>query len=331
MSTWQRTLLHPRSGESSTSLREIYRLCSDEERRLSAEFFDQYPAGRGTGLLTPFTGILQGPGPLAGGEGLVRDEANADASQASQSDLEARLSRALAEALPEHGEVAVAVSGGVDCWLLAVLLRNLGCQVRGWYLETGIPGYCEREQVERSSEALGIRCRYIRVAARDFVESLGEFTAVTQTPIYNLHPVSKWLLAKELRKEGVTTLVTGDAADQVMRWEWDCDLLPLTIACFQAAGIRLVAPFLTEEVIRFCRQPDSDKQPIRDLARQLGVPAVAKQPTMFPHLTLPLRPRASLPSTGAARKRPSNDQTSCLVHTTGLLQQWLEEATSCAE
>ncbi len=327
MTEWQPSFVHARTGYRSTSLREIYSLCLDAGRGWSVDFFDRYPTGRGAGLLTPFAGILQGPGPLAGGEALVLGKW---AGAAKKIDLAASLSHALTELFPHSAEVAVAVSGGVDCWLLAALLKRLGYRVCGWYLETRIQGYCEREQVARSSEVLGIECRHIRVAAEEFVEALPEFTAIVQTPIYNLHPVSKWLLAKGLRREGVTAVVTGDAADQVMRWDWNCDLLPLSIACFHGAGIRMVAPFMAEGVVRCCQQPEPHKQPVRKLAQHLGVPDVPKQPTLFPALTLPSQPRASLPSAPGYRLA-GEDRRACLSYTSGLLQQSLEDATRCAE
>ena len=233
----------------------------------------------------------------------------------------------------------VAVSGGIDSWLLAAMLRTLGYRVRGWYLESGISGYCERDQVERFSDTLGILCRYIKVAASDFLASVPEFLSVTETPIYNLHPVSKWLLAKALRREGISTLVTGDGADQVMRHEWDCDLLPLTLACFQSAGVRLIAPFLAAPVIGFCRVPHPDKGPIRELARQLGVPSVPKHPTLFPAVELPMHPRALLPGMELGGRRPAFSRRTdderrssvlLLSYTTGLLIEALEEHKQCA-
>ena len=249
------------------------------------------------------------------------------------------LTDALGESLPEIGEVDVAVSGGIDSWLLAAMLRTLGYRVRGWYLESGISGYCERDQVERFSDTLGILCRYIKVAASDFLASVPEFLSVTETPIYNLHPVSKWLLAKALRREGISTLVTGDGADQVMRHEWDCDLLPLTLACFQSAGVRLIAPFLAAPVIGFCRVPHPDKGPIRELARQLGVPSVPKHPTLFPAVELPMHPRALLPGMELGGRRPAFSRRTdderrssvlLLSYTTGLLIEALEEHKQCA-
>ncbi len=319
MTEWQPLFLHPRTGRSTAHLREIYGWCSPKERQLSFDFYNLYPAGNGIGSLTPFVGILQGQGPLADGCHLV------SSSESGKASLQERLSHALVEALLDSKEVAIAVSGGVDCWLLAALCQKLGYSVCGWYLESGLPGYCEREQMLRLSDALGIECRCLRVAASDFVDCLAEFTAVTQMPVYNLHPVSKWLLARGLREQGITTVVTGDAADQVMRWDWDCDLLPITISCFKGAGIQMVAPFMADDVIAFCRQPFADKEPIRKLARDLGVPSIAKQASSFPPLALPAWPRASLPTSGAAP-----DQLACLAYTTGVLQQWLEGGLPCA-
>src|SRR5260370_33971780 len=62
---WQRSFVRARTGKVSSSLRELYEECSDEERRLSPVFFERYPLGRGVGTLTAFDGILQDSGPLA--------------------------------------------------------------------------------------------------------------------------------------------------------------------------------------------------------------------------------------------------------------------------
>jgi PP-loop superfamily ATP-utilizing enzyme len=318
MSGWHKTFVHTRTGKRSTTLRELLPECTPGERQLSAAFFECCMAGRGPGGCSPFMGIRQGPGPLT----CVEAWGGPSASQ----DLHPRLAHALAESLAGAGEVAVAVSGGIDSWLLAAILKSEGYRVCGWYLESGVPGYCERDQVERSARILGIPCRYVRVTENDFLQAVPEFVAITETPIYNLHPVSKWLLANALRREGIDTVVTGDGADQVMRHEWDCDLLPMTLTCFQNAGVRLVAPFLAERVMAFCRRPYPDKRPVRELAQQLGVPMAAKHPTLFPPVELPAHPRADLP-VGAA----GDYKTASLSYTTGLLLQALEAHQQCAE
>ncbi len=319
MSGWQRSFLHVRTGRRSPTLRELYPECSQEERRLSAEYYQRCLAGQGLGDLTPFEGIRQGPGPLC--LGMSRTPGTC------APDLHSLLTRALAESLPAIGDVDVAVSGGIDSWLLAAILRHAGYRVRGWYLESGIPGYCERQQVEWIARTLGIACRHIRVTASDFLASLPAFVSATESPIYNLHPVSKWLFARALRQEGVRAVVTGDGADQAMRQEWDCDLLPLTLGCFQSAGVRLVAPFLSAPVIGFCDRPFADKWPIRELAARLGVPAVPKHPTMFPAIALP---PPHVPVVLPGRLVPPGDRACCLSYTTGLLLEALEGHKRCA-
>jgi PP-loop superfamily ATP-utilizing enzyme len=307
------TFLRVSTGECTATLRELYAECTEEERRLSPEFYRCYSSGRGTAGLTPFAGIrLVGqvlspvPRPPAG----------------------KLLAQALSESLPETPEIDVAVSGGIDSWLLAALLQSRGCHVRAWYLETSIRGYCERDQVEEISRTLGIAFRSIKVTTTDFVTSLPEFVAVTERPIYNLHPVSKYLLAKALRERGISTVVTGDGADQAMRQEWDCDLLPLTLRCFQRAGICLIAPFLSELVLNFCDRRYLNKEPVRQLAKQLGIPEIPKRPTLFPAVDLPPHPRAILPSIDPPILE---DRACCLAYTTGLLLQAMEGHRRCAE
>ena len=247
----------------------LYSLCSQEERELSGAFFERYSAGRGTGGLTAIRGLGEGPGLFT-------------VARASACRVETLSTHLLASMRLAEGVHHVAVSGGIDSWLLAALLKRNGCSVTGWYLESGVPGYCERDAVLRMADAVGVECNFLRVNREDFVEALPDFVAETEMPIYGLHPVSKLLFARALAERGVDEIVTGDGADQVMRWDWDCDLLPLTLTCFQTAGVRLIAPFLSEGVLSLCSAPCTDKAPVRDLARRLGVPEVPKRPQVFP-------------------------------------------------
>jgi len=186
--------------------------------------------------------------------------------------------RRLSEARP----VPVAISGGLDSWVLALLLRRAGFDVQGYSLRTAVPGYCEAEQVQALASQFAVPVDFIPASAGEMESALPRFLAVTSTPIYNLHPVSKLLLAEGLAARGVTCVVTGDAADQVFRCESECDLLPLTQACFRHARVELMTPFLAPEVRALCTAPDPDKIPLRELAATLGIPPIAKRPTMYP-------------------------------------------------
>jgi PP-loop superfamily ATP-utilizing enzyme len=311
--SWRSSYIHTRTGTQAAGLRQLLPLCNYEERRLSGAFFERYLAGLGMGSYTALSGVARTvsrmePAFLFHGHSLYE-----------------LLTHGLRNTLDESREVAVAVSGGIDSWVLAAILKSLGVVVRGWYLESGVAGYCEREQVDRFAFALDTRVEYLRVSAGDFVEGAADFVAVTGTPIYNLHPVSKLLLARELRRHGVGTIVTGDGADQVMRGENDCDLIPLAQACFDAAGVEMVAPFMSLRLATGCVYPD--KRPVRDLAERLGIPLVEKRAMLFPEVALPRQPREPLPVSAHAVHSYAYD---CLSYTTGLLTAALEDRTPCA-
>lgn len=180
----------------------------------------------------------------------------------------------LIQALPSTN--AVAVSGGLDSWVLALLLRQLGRPVRAYTLATSIPDYCELPRT--TALAAQFQVPLTVFAAPDLEAALPRFLALTRTPIYNLHPVSKLLLAEALRDAGVPEIIGGDAADQVFRGESTCDLLPLTLACFAHAGVQLHLPFQAVTIA----QPDPNKLALRALAADLGLPPIAKQPTLVP-------------------------------------------------
>ncbi|HLK65602.1 MAG TPA: asparagine synthase-related protein [Bryobacteraceae bacterium] len=323
------SFLRLRTGQRAETLRALFPDCTPEERALSAEFYERYSDSRGAAALTPFVGIRCEPMWREHSCLPRRDSSRrfSDVHQPGFLELSSLLTQALASLFSPSETVHVAVSGGIDSWVLAALLQSLGYRIAAWYLQSNIPGYCEREQVERLSQAMRIPFCPICVTAADFIDSLPEFVSSTESPIYNLHPVSKYLLAKGLSQRGVSSIVTGDGADQVMRHEWDCDLLPLTQACFRSAGVRLIEPFLSDHVRDFCPEPSPDKRPIRDLAESLGIPSVPKHATFFPPVPLPPRPRASLSGVLTC----SEDRIECLSYTTGLLLQALEDCPQCVE
>lgn len=291
MIEWGCTFVRRSDGRASEDLAEVYSWCTDPEREKCSGFFARYPRGKGIGDLTPVAGIASGPGPVrpvpAAGNGGIGE--------------------CLLRTLGRPHEAHVAVSGGIDCWLLAAMLLRAGVRVHAWTLRTGIAGYCEYDQARRMGRALGVPVECTDASYRDFPDALPDFTAAVQFPVYNLHPVSKLLLARAFIKQGITEVITGDGADQVARHDQECDLLPLTLSAFRSQGVRVNAPFLDPAVQACFPTRDPDKSRVRALALALGVPAVPKRSTMFP------------------------DVPGCLEHSFRLLEAHLEARTLCAE
>jgi asparagine synthetase B (glutamine-hydrolysing) len=171
------------------------------------------------------------------------------------------------------GPAALALSGGVDSAALAALLRG---RAVAYTLAPELPGYSEASEAQSIADSLGVPLRRIAVTADHFVTALPEAIRGCECPLYNLHPVSRYLLARAVRADGFDMLITGDGADEVFCGTSGADYLPIVGALTRAAGLVAVAPFL-DPVIAVAEDPR--KRELRALACELGVPeAIAWRP-----------------------------------------------------
>jgi asparagine synthetase B (glutamine-hydrolysing) len=148
-----------------------------------------------------------------------------------------------------------------------------------YVLAPRLPGYDEREVALRTARHLGAEVVVVEVTAEDFVAALPEAVRHVETPLYNLHPVAKLLLARALARDGVEVALGGDGADQLFTRDRSADYLPLTRALFDAAGVTLRAPFADERVMAcvLAQPPDRDKQALRRVGATLGLPEALVQ------------------------------------------------------
>ena len=184
------------------------------------------------------------------------------------------------------GRVALGLSGGVDSAVLAALLRG---RAAVYTLAAALPGYGEEAEALAVARSLGLGVTRVPAGEADFVGALPDVIRAAETPLYNLHPVGRHLLARAARADGAEILVTGDGADEVFRDTSGADLLPIVGALGRAAGLATIAPFLDPGVAPFVAV-DPDKGALRVLALELGVPREIalrpKRPRFAPPLCL---------------------------------------------
>lgn len=189
-----------------------------------------------------------------------------------------------------RGPIAVALSGGLDSAVVLSLVRELDPNVPAILLAPRIDGYDESDVALETARALNASVHTVAVTAADFREEVPAAVEAMEVPIYNLHPVSKWLLARAARAAGFATVISGDAADHVFTRDTSGDYLPLASAAFEAAGVMLRTPFLDSGVIAHvvASPPDREKRELRDLARAIGVRDALVRANKVSRLTPPI-------------------------------------------
>ncbi len=190
------------------------------------------------------------------------------APQVAATDLESALFQAIEDCLSHSEKPVIALSGGIDSFLLAALAAEVcGESLPLATLVSRIPNYCEWKLVQRLGEELPFikDIQAVEFDVEDFVAALPDAVAAAEVPFYNLHPVSKFLFAEKIAQSGFRTCLTGDAADQLFSANPDYDYLPVVGAIFAHSDIALPCPFLHPALSPWAGS-STTKEPLRKLA-----------------------------------------------------------------
>ncbi|GEP43849.1 asparagine synthase-related protein [Brevifollis gellanilyticus] len=223
------------------------------------------------------------------------------------------LEQAMDDLAQEKRRAAIALSGGLDSALVLAMLRARGRDdIPVVTLVSSLPGYCEWQATKGTASTLGVHdLQAIEVSAADFITAFPQAITSAECPLFNLHPVSRWLLANQLRAQGVEVLITGDGADQVFAGSDPRNYLPIVGALTRAAGLELCSPFLYEAVLSSAPPPTSDKAALRDIAQDY-LPATSsqgpKKGTYTPPLDVSAHWRADAITTLSGRLHPTAPQ-----------------------
>lgn len=237
------------TAEAST-IRELL----GTDRSLDRAAVDAFLGGAYLPDRTMFAAVRQQP---ASG---VRNETST-VSFAEQ--LEGAVRRAV-ESAPRP--LAVALSGGLDSAVVLALALRVDPTVKALILDPNVPGYGELDAALRTAEELHAEVVELSLDEDAFASAVRPAIAAFEMPLYNLHPVSKWWLARGAADEGFAVL-SGDGADQVFRHDTSADYLPLVGAAFDALGVPLFTPFLDI----FGVSSDPTKRLLRDVAATLPI------------------------------------------------------------
>lgn len=215
--------------------------------------------------------------------------------------LDSALVCAAARVLLGAQRPVVALGGGIDAPLAVLAARRSGVVLRD-ALHLALPGtsYDESREARAAAAALGLALHEITLGTEDLARELPLAVRLAETPLYNLHPVSRVVLARVARARGHDVLLTGDGADQAARGATErADYVPIVAAITRGSGLGLASPFLDDALVSLLADArDPGKMALRELAVAWGLPIAiaerAKLPTFAPAL-----PREAFPSAPA--------------------------------
>ncbi len=170
--------------------------------------------------------------------------------------------------------LTVALSGGLDSAIVLALVREIDVDAGSIVLDPRLTGYSEVDHALATARHAGGSVSVVPVTAEDIRDALPAAIRAFETPLYNLHPVGKHLLARHAQNAGIATVISGDGIDQVFTRDVSADYLPLTRAAFDTHAVALRTPFLDRDVVAHVLSlpPDPDKRALREVAATLNVP-----------------------------------------------------------
>jgi len=115
-------------------------------------------------------------------------------------------------------------------------------------MATGLAGYDEVDAAVTIAARYGCTCETVEISVDDIVDAIPEAAVVGETPLYNLHPVTRLVLARELARRGFATLVTGDGGDAAFAGVPDHDYVPI-VAAYTSAYLAHASPYVDPIVI----------------------------------------------------------------------------------
>ena len=117
--------------------------------------------------------------------------------------------------------VGTYLSGGLDSSLVtAIAQAETEGELSTFSVAFSDAGYDERAQQQQVAEAIGTRHRVIEVGGAEIAAALPDVVRHTETPLIRTAPVPLYLLARQVRSDGISVVASGEGADELF-WGYD--------------------------------------------------------------------------------------------------------------
>jgi asparagine synthase (glutamine-hydrolysing) len=138
-----------------------------------------------------------------------------------EGDLETLLRDSVRLRLRADVPVGTYLSGGLDSSLITALAQDeIDHQLRTFSVAFKDPRYDERAHQEEVARAIGTRHHVVEATSRDIAGAFPDVVKHAEMPLVRTAPVPLFLLAREVRQQGITVVATGEGADELF-WGYE--------------------------------------------------------------------------------------------------------------
>jgi asparagine synthase (glutamine-hydrolysing) len=143
------------------------------------------------------------------------------ANSSASSDLRGLLGDSVRLRLRADVPVGAYLSGGLDSSLISALAQlEKGGELRTFSIAFKDPTYDERAHQEAVARSLGTRHHVVEAGPGEIARALPDVLRHTETPLVRTAPVPLFLLARDVRANDLTVVITGEGADELF-WGYD--------------------------------------------------------------------------------------------------------------
>lgn len=144
-----------------------------------------------------------------------------DERLAPEEDLEELLRDSVRLRLRADVPVGTYLSGGLDSSLITALAQQeTEGELRTFSVAFADPRFDERSHQEAVAEAIGTLHHVVEVGSAEIAGAFPDVVRHAETPLVRTAPVPLYLLAREVRANGITVVATGEGADELF-WGYD--------------------------------------------------------------------------------------------------------------
>jgi asparagine synthase (glutamine-hydrolysing) len=134
--------------------------------------------------------------------------------------LSGQIENAVLSRVPRDFKPALALSGGIDSSLIALILKNHGAEFSAFSIDFPESEYSEFQEVQKFCRKHDLKNNLISISQDELQKEFPESVLNAENLVINPHSAAKLILNRSISENGHRVCFTGDGADELF-WGYD--------------------------------------------------------------------------------------------------------------